>query len=161
MIPIAIKITFTPPMAKWSRKLREVTREAHRVEALAWHRMFAPLHFNERARHRYGYKRRNAKYIRRKAKLGFGIIDLIYSRLTVEKVLRPPMVKAFPTRATLVCHSPSYIKMRPHFRDAPALAKEITTVIPTERRALGKVLRDEVVIGLRKIKDTRTVHIEV
>jgi len=165
VIPIHIKIEFDPPAETYGRKLPEVTREAHRRAALHWHAEILPGHFTDYARFRYGHKSRSSRYLKYKrlyARLGRGVqdggrIDLVYSGLTRRKMLRPPAVKAFPSRATLDMHAPSYVKMRPFRRNAPAMGEELVRMNANDLQAVEEVLGRAAEEGLKKINDTRRV----
>lgn len=167
MVPILIRMKFSPPPDVSKRRLKEITREAHRVQALEWHRQFIRFHFNGAARYRYGYKQRRPKYLKKKQRIAGvapgkvlegGSVDLVYSGLTREAMLRPPLVRAFPNRARLEMAGPSYVAMRPKRPNKPNLGAEITAVTPDEVRTLEKVLNSKLTDGLNAVQGSLTVN---
>jgi len=160
MLPYYVKIEFDPDIAISKRARNEMLRAAHGAQALEWHRKFVKLHFDQPARYRYGYARR--KYQRRKevaakqkarrvrVKMG-GRRDLVYSGLTRHKMLRPPYVRAYPTRAHLTYATPSYVNT--NYRPGrPQLGKELTAVTPGEIRHLEKTIEVKINRDLRDLK---------
>lgn len=148
MIHYRIKMTFDKPPDFSRRGWQEVKRGAMRAAAEHWHAVMLQRHFAQSARGRYGYQPRSAKYQRRKvravmsgkAKSGH---DLVFSGLAMESALKPPRIKAFPSRARLDLLSPPYIKMRPDRRGKrkamPAMGDEMTRVVYEESQDLARV----------------------
>jgi hypothetical protein len=162
MIPVLIRIKGIDTTGVSRRALKEITREAHRLQALEWHRQFVKLHFEDPAKFRYGYKRRSEKYRRRKLRQGKGNTDLVFSGLTREAMLRPPLVRAFPSRARVQMAGPSYVAMRPRGKNKPNMGEEISTVTADEVRVLEKVLGGEVERGIKlKLASLQSVTITI
>jgi hypothetical protein len=151
MIYYRIKLTFDRPADFSRRGWREVLRGAMRAAAEHWHAEMLPRHFERSARERYGYQPRTAGYQRRKVRdvqrgKAAGGVDLVYSGLARDSALKPPRIRAYPTRARVELLVPPYINMRPNPRGrraaAPALGDEMTRVTFDEARRLEAVMVD-------------------
>jgi hypothetical protein len=155
IIPIYIRIKGIDVTGVSIRALREITRESHRIMAVVWHRQFVALHFEPPAKFRYGYKPRTEKYRKRKLRKGKGNTDLIYSGLTQETMLRPPLIRAFPNRARLSMAGPSYVGMKPYKGgNRPNLGAEITTITPDEVSVLEQNAGREMTAGIKRALDS-------
>jgi hypothetical protein len=146
MIHYRIKLTFDRPPDFSNRGWKEVLRGAMRAAAEHWHAEMLPRHFERSARERYGYQPRTAAYQRRKIRSGraTGGVDLVYSGLSRDSALKPPRIRAYPSRARLELLVPPYIKMRPdprgRRRAAPAMGDELTRVTYQESQELSEVM---------------------
>jgi len=156
MIPVYVTLEFSGLASISKRKSKEITRRAHRVQALYWHRKMVDYHFHASARYRYGYRRRTRRYSERKRRMAKrgrvaegGTRDLVFTGLTRAKMLRPPHVQAFPTRAKLTYATPSCVSMR-YKPGRPQMGKELTAVVPSEVRTLEQVISREVDRSLRE-----------
>ena len=146
---ISYRITFRPviPPGFSSRAWREILRNAMRAAAEHWHAEMLPGHFARNARAKYGYQPRSERYQGQKIKArGRGkavdTVDLVYSGLARDSALKPPRIKAYPTRARLDLVVPPYINMRPNRgkgNTRPSLGEEMTRVTYAESRELAEV----------------------
>lgn len=147
------------------RKFREVTREAHRDMARAWHRHMLPAHFEQPAEGGgpYGYQRRTERHVAYKRKIrraqyrapGAGRHALVFSGLTRKKVLGArPQIRAFPTRARITMPAPSYVTMIPRRAAMPAMGREIVAVTQSERRTLQKGFKKSVERGIERARSS-------
>lgn len=132
------------------RKSRDATKAAMGAMAWHWHRNYLPLHFEPFSSSKYRYKARTPKWIYQKQKIAKrnpqikkgGRVANVFTGLLEESMKQRPMIRAYPTRATVQMHGPRYITMRPYKSNQPNKAAEITTVIDSEQRTLGKVAGD-------------------
>jgi len=157
---IYYSITFRPviPPGFSSRKAKEILRAALRSAAEYWHAEMLPGHFARDARGKYGYQPRSERYQGQKVRArGRGkaadTVDLVYSGLARDSALKPPRIKAYPTRARLDLLVPPYINMRPNRsgkrKNMPALGDEMTRVIYREAHELAQqaVVEAEVLLA--------------
>jgi hypothetical protein len=157
MLPLTrIKITVDPAPTKYARAPKRATKAGYRAMAEYWSKHFRPMRFRRGAQARYGFQQRKPRYRSRKRRLANanvrlkdyappfdtvregGTRALVYTGLARHKMLLPPIVKAFPTRATVRMHAPSYFKIKPK-SGQPSLYEEATRVIPSEKRKLEQV----------------------
>ena len=177
-IPILIRTRHTgfqsllTKRGNFSRRGQAIFREAHARQALAWWDLFVPLHFTREAAGRYGYQPRKDTYQKQKERSYFGraaaarksrgglpgrreratsLLYLIWSGALKKATEEPPLVRPYPTRATLTMTLPGYAGVRPFFLTNPNLARELTTVIGPERQELAQVLNRRVQQGIAAI----------
>lgn len=157
MIHYRIKLTFDRPPDFSKRGWNEVLRAAMRAAAEHWHAEMLPRHFQRSAREVYGYQPRTAAYQRRKVRevmsgKAAAAVDLVHSGLTRDSAVKPPRIKAYPTRARLELLVPPYIKMRPDPRGrrkaAPAMGDELTRVTYRESQELAEVISSVIAAAL-------------
>jgi hypothetical protein len=140
-VPITIQTIQTRPVGFTIRLWRSTLKESMTELGLYWWRTYAPMHFKQDAAGRYGYKPRSEKYLRSGWKRGKP--PLFLTGETFKRVVQTtPMIRAYPTRATLDFRTPRYVNMRPMAPNKPNLGKEITTVTPGERIDLALYVRD-------------------
>ena len=176
-IPILIRTRHTGYQAlmtkrgNFSRRGQAIFRRAHAVQALAWWKLFAPLHFRQEAAGRYGYQKRKPGYQQQKERSYFNrvraeragrgglagkrerassLLNLIWSGKLKAASEKQPLVRPYPKRATLTQTLPWYV--RPKFLGHPNLARELTAIIAPERLELAKILNREVHKGIRAIQ---------
>lgn len=173
MIPVYIRIQYDgwegllTRKGRLSRRAARILREGHRRQALLWHSRFLKRHFSRRAISRYGYRPRSGKYRRYKAYLhrrGLRNVaepdtPLVFSGLTRQKMLGPPQVKAFPSRATLLMPAPSYASMRPRKGNRPNIPAELTAVAGDERQTLEKTVEQALDREFQRIPARVTVTV--
>lgn len=131
MYPIAIGITYEPPISKYGRRLNAVTKEAQRVAAEHWAGRMLKEHFAPGAAEKYGYAPRTAKHERRKR----GKPPLVFGGLARAAILGPPYIRAYPTRVTIDLAAPSYFWARPP-SNQPDKAAEVSRVTYQEQQEL-------------------------
>lgn len=151
MIAYRIKITQDRPLDFSRRDWKEVLRAGMREAGQYWHQEIMPKHFERSARARYGYQPRRDRYqgykIRARGRgKAVDTVDLVFSGQTRSSALKPPLIKAYPTRARVDLLVPPYINMRPDPRGkrkaAPAMGDELTRVTYQESQKLSEVVRD-------------------
>lgn len=171
MIPVYIRIQYDgwegllTRKGRLTRRAGRILREAHRKQALYWHSRFLKRHFTRRAISRYGYQGRTKEYRDYKKWLHQrGLRDviepdtpLVFTGLTRRKMLGPPQVKAFPSRATLLMPAPSYASFKPKKANHPNLPRELLAVAADERQVLDKTVERELEREFKRIPDRVTV----
>jgi hypothetical protein len=155
----------------FTRRGREIFRGAHLRQALAWWSLFLPRHFERSAAGRYGYQKRTKSYLAQKAQSYHGhmksrhkrgglpgkreratsLLHLIWSGRLKQATEDQPLVRPYPTRATLTMTLPGYASIRPRMLSHPNLARELTRIIRPERLELAKILNREVHKGIQAI----------
>ncbi len=120
-----------------------------------WQRMFMPEHFKVIADAKYGYKKRTAKYLRRKAKstkrrAGHQNPMAFSWRTKNQMTGQLPSVTGSSKRATGVFRVPWYIKMNPVTRNAPNLGEELVRTTKLEAQQLAARLGNFWEAELRK-----------
>ena len=151
MLYYRIKMTFPRPPDFSQRGFREVLRGAMYAAADFWHGKIMPRHFQQSAHRRYGYQQRTESYERQKLRglrtgKAVSAYDLVFSGTTRDSAAKPPLIRAFPTRARLDLLVPPYINMRPNRNGkraaAPSLGEELTRVTYDEAEQLAAVALD-------------------
>ena len=145
---ISYRITFRPviPPGLSTRGWKEVLRNSLRAAAEYWHAEILPLHFKRAARGKYGYQPRKDRYQKQKINAlrkgkAVDTVDLVYSGQARDSALKPPRIRAYPTRARVDLLVPPYINMRPNRAKGnprPALGEEMTRVVYGESRELAE-----------------------
>lgn len=144
-VPVVIKTTHEqyPELAR--REIGEVTRASNRAMAETWVDHMLPTHFGPNARFIYNFAPRTKRYLIRKRKLAAqgkvldgGTTDLVFSGTMRRMLLNiEPLIRAFPTRATVTMFGPSYLQERPRDPRRPNMAREIKQVTPSQERILA------------------------
>lgn len=148
----------------FSRRVRdEIYRGTYYAIAKRWQTKWLPRHFTRRARQRYDYAPRTAKWNARKkreaatssrVKKG-GRVDIVYTGLAERLFSKPHAIRAFPTRATINMHGPRYITMQPRGKNRHAIGKEITRIISEELHDLDRVGQVELERLIKKAPPSR------
>jgi hypothetical protein len=164
-VPILIHIQYEQPPEVSKRKWREFMRAGMADMGAQWHTEILPKHFTQRARTKYGHKKRGAEYNlskRRRAKHGVvkqgGRVDNVFSGTMRKALEQMSTIRAFPSRATLQMRGPNYISMRPKDSKQPHKAREITTVTQDEEKKLSETLNETVGRKLAAYKSPKTVR---
>lgn len=130
-----------------------------------WHKEILPKHFSAAAYHRYGHKQRSREWRARKraaAKRGFVIVDrvrmavdpaageadLVFTGALKNMLMRPQVVRIFPSRAVLRMVGPRYMTFRPRTASQPDKHAEITTVRRDEEKTLDRIAKEKLVAML-------------
>ncbi len=130
------------------RQLSKYTKAAHQEVGYRWQIDMLPRHFTPAAASIYRHQRRTAAYLRKKRRLARarpdlvregGQTDLVFTGLLKRLMKRRHQVRAYPSRVTIVMHGPRYLRMQPKNPRHPNKAREILTVLPSERRQLEEV----------------------
>ncbi|MHC4176238.1 MAG: hypothetical protein ACYSWU_01955 [Planctomycetota bacterium] len=121
MYPIAIGITYEPPVSKYGRRLNAIIKEAQREAAEHWHSDILPGHFQPGAAEKYGYAPRTLKHEKRKR----GKPPLVYTGEGRDAILGPAYIQPHPTRVTINLAAPSYFWATPPSKQ-PDKADEVS-----------------------------------
>lgn len=132
------------------RAWRAICRDAWRALALFWHEHCLRGHFEKGAEAKYGYQPRKPRYLAQARKRGKP--PLFFSGDTYNAVVKgTPLIRAFPSRATLTMNAPPWVKMRPWKSGRPNLGQEITAQTFEELQRLETVLATQVDQGLNEV----------
>jgi len=124
---------------------RQILTATYRAIGDRWQTKWLPRHFTRRARDIYGYHPRSKKYQARKERAAQragskikkgGRVDLVYTGLAERLFSKRHAIRAYPTRATINIHGPTYVSMRPRQGNTRAIGPEVLKVIPEELRDL-------------------------
>ncbi len=132
----------------FGRKSSRVAKALLEIVGEHWHEHMLPKHFEEGAPQRYGYQKRTAGHIKRRAqRWGWGTEPAALARsaryaLAFKGDMRADLkrnysVRAFPSRFSVVMPSKGYVGMRPMGTNMPNLGEEATIVLPEEERELA------------------------
>ena len=133
---MAITASFTygniPELSQ--RVLQKLVREALILALNEWKTTNEPKHFTNNAVKEYNYKKRGKGYQIKKAKATHQTAPLVYSGNTKRMALGSNKITTRGNQATLSISVPDYFQ---HVKSQnPDMAKELTTVTPTEQTAL-------------------------
>lgn len=165
---IALHITdFNPPDGMKRQHIRAMKKVYERI-GLRWASEFLPMHTEPGAEHRYGYQPRSAGTIKKKTRLaakGFvpQPVRALVDRGRLDKYLkRPHLVRGFPTRVNVRVQTPidkrtkrAYVLIKPRDPNRPNLYKELSIVIPSEKRDLEQQGQDEYYTELKRQEKQR------
>lgn len=146
MPALVIKTTHEQYPELVRRELGECSRASNRAMAELWVEggMLAD-HFTAAAHYKYGYAQRSRRYLQRKMKLAAqgqvmdgGRTDLVF-RGNLRRMLTQihPLIKAFPTRATVLLFGPPHFTDRPRDPRRPNMGREVCTVLGYQERILA------------------------
>lgn len=129
------------------RKARAALKEAMHTIGSEWHRRYLPLHFEPFSATKYRYKPRSPKWVAAKKRIAKarsdvkkgGAVPNVFTGLLEAAMEQRASVRAYPTRVTVTMQGPRYITMRPYKSNQPDKAREITTVIDSEKNTLSKL----------------------
>jgi len=165
-VPVYISVEIKDAAALSVRDVRRIRKAANRATALLWHRHYLRRHFRPGADVKYGYPARSPKYLdrkRRRASRGHyvkegGNAPLVYSGLSRSRMMRPPTIRAYPTRARVDMAAPSYFRMTPRAGKHP-LGRQATKVIENERRPLTAHNAKETERGINATRRTKKTRV--
>lgn len=146
----------SPDWAAASQRARtEALKASTKAMAEEWKDKYLPRHFEPGNAARYGHQPRKPKYLAQKARAGSreknkygrsnasfskvaggGLLDLVFRGNLRRDIKSKSTVRGFPTRATVYLRGPEYFTTRPRDLTKPNLAREILTIIPSERAEL-------------------------
>ena len=141
----------------FSKAMRDVLGEV----AMAWHRKILPLHFRTGAAQKYGYKRRRAKYMKRKRRQrNVGKAPLVYRGTLRKQAKFFPRLTSTQHRARVRMRVPAYVKQRGSVTPGhPAMGEELLKVTPDEANEMGKYAHTRIVEEMMKDRSTRKVRL--
>lgn len=148
-----------------ARKWSDFAKEGMRAAAELWQDKYVGLHFQPFARAKYGYQPRKVETIRRKkgaaAKgkaIKGGVVSLVWTGLLERQMLRRGILRIYPTRFVLRKPAGSYVTNRPR-GGRPNLVREITTVIPSEERAMAAAFEERTAQLMNHYRATRRLKV--
>jgi hypothetical protein len=178
MPALIIKTTHEQYPELMKREIGEASRASNRAMAEMWvgaEGGFSMLadHFTPTAHYRYGYAQRSRRYLSLKMKAaasgrpmnGFPVVDggrtdlVLSGRLRHMMTAIHPLIKAFPTRATVLLFGPPYFTDRPRDPRRPNMGREVTTVLAYQERALAGRADQAFNEKAQQIRATKTVII--
>lgn len=124
-----------------------------------WHRKYIKRHFRSGAAERYGYKKRSAKYVRRKLRAKHHSSPLVWTGRTRDSVSSHIRVSGTAKQATGRMVAPWYIKMVPSTRNAPNLGDEIARTTEQEERDVRRYMERVFAERIRKHRTRKVVKI--
>ncbi len=152
-------IRYDPEPSKYARKIKEVSREAYRAGMEFWHANILPGHFQPGAEEKYGYAPRTERHERKKRQRHHGGQPLVFSGFARSKILGPPRIRAYPTRATMELYAPSYFYNKPP-AGKPDMAAEVFAIAESEKPRIYRVMQDRAEQKLKTLRGPmRTVII--
>ena len=147
--------TFPRDMRLLVRDHGTFLRESLRETMQEHHERHVPRHFEPFASAKYGYLKRNKKYLERKKRAGYGSVDNVLTGRTRSQVTSSRTITATQTRARLIMRLPieggtgRFKKLMPDGRltdqqkQILARIEEIRAIAPDEERYLGQFLIEQ------------------
>lgn len=155
-MPFIMKAKITDDARVTTRVMRQVVNATHQYGGVLWVEKFLPLHFQQGASGRYGYKPRTEKHKKRK---GYAPALVMSGATGQQARASVGGVRGFPTRTTFTLYTPSYIPQRPRRRKMPDMAAEIFTVIPSEMQFIERKESQFAEKEIRRLSRPHTVRI--
>lgn len=146
-----VAIRYDPPPSRYARKIKEVSREAYRAGMEFWHANILPGHFQTGAEAKYGMAPRTPGHEKKKRQRHHGGQPLVFSGFAKSKILGPPRIRAYPTRATMELYAPSYFRDKPA-AGQPDMAAEVFRIAESEKPRIHRVMQD---VAEQKLKTLR------
>jgi len=155
---IYCELTITDPIGERIKRLPKAVTEAAKQAVRGWHKNILPGHFRTGAARRYDYKRRSAKYQRRKRKKG--LPALVFSGRAQKRLSSPAFFKVTGSAGKakgkfIISNRFRYLWMTTP--NHPRLAEEITRTTTREERAIGKFIKEEAVRQLQRGRGTKVI----
>lgn len=158
MLGFRVNMVGTPDLLL--RSLKRDVREGLARMPRMWHGLFLREHFKPSAQHKYGYRARTSKYLRRKKAKAGHMIPLVYTGLMRRQLTRGIFVRGTERLMRGTMYGPRYVYMRPTARNnRPALGDEATRTTVEERQALTDALGAFLVERMRSSRARRQVVI--
>lgn len=162
-IPIFITMTEERPPEVIKKHWNTIMQHGLMRVIEHWHSEMLPRHFAPGASARYGYKKRSAKWLKRKRALarvglaaGTGELDLVFRGMLREHVTTMATFQATATRATVSMRGRAFVQLNLKSTRQPDYVREITDTTGDERSALGAMLEEHVATKLIHLKELRT-----
>lgn len=164
MIPIRIRTVHEHHPDLVVRELRLVTKATHEAIGRHWYDRLLPEHFTPWARSAFNHTPRSKKYLRMKAMLARsgkvldgGSLDLVATGTLRRMVLGiAPIVKGYPSRATVKIFGPTYFQERPRNPKRPNMARELKAVSEVHGKRLQTVGEQTFTAALAAVRATKT-----
>jgi len=164
MIPIKIRTVHEQHPDLTVRQLRTVTKTTHEAIGRHWYERLLPEHFTPWARVAFNHAPRSRKYLRQKMALARsgrvlegGSMDLVATGTLRRMVLGiAPIVKGYPTRATVKVFGPTYFQDRPRSPRKPNMARELKAVSDVHGKRLQTVAEHTFTATLAAVRATKT-----
>jgi len=142
-LSLIITIDTERPPDIGARKWSDFSKAGMEAAANLWHEKYVRHHFATYAAVKYGYQPRKPRTQKRKraaAKAGQAIkggrVPLVWTGLLERQMLRRGILRVYPSRFVLRKPAGPYVTSRPR-GNRPNMVTEITTVIPSEERAMA------------------------
>lgn len=174
MFRVKTKIMESRPADVARDAWRGICKDSMAHVADYWHQKILPRHFTAQAKYTYQHKPRSNKYRDRKKKLAErgqavmgGMVDNVLTGNSMRALLKKPVIRTFPTRATLYMSVPFYFDIkfnRSSFtRDGgknkpsqqPNKPQEITAKTANELAELRKIIGTYVTKRLQNYRGSR------
>lgn len=164
MIPIKIRTVHEHHPDLVVRELRHVTKATHEAIGRHWYERLLPEHFTPWARSAFNHSPRSRKYIQRKMAaarngkvMDGGTLDLVATGALRRMVLGiAPIVKGYPSRATVKIFGPTYFQERPRNPRRPNMARELKAVSDVHGKRLQTVGEHTFTAALAAVRATKT-----
>ena len=148
---IYCELHITDPIGERVKRLPKAVTDAAKQAVRGWHAKVLPGHFKTGAARKYEYKRRSARYQKRKRKKG--LPSLVFSGRAQKRLTSPAFFKVTGTAGKaagrfIVGNRFRYLWMTTP--NHPRLAAEITRTTTKEERAIGKFIKEEAVRQMEK-----------
>lgn len=130
-------------------------RESLRETMQEHHERHIPRHFEPYAAAKYGYLKRNRKYLERKKRAGYGTVDLVLTGRTRSQVTSSRTITATQTKARLIMRLPllggtgrfrfqnDQKRLTEQQKQILARIEEVRAIAPDEERYLGEFLIEQ------------------
>ncbi len=147
---ILLEVTEKQPVEALLAAHPEALRAAYEAGGDHWARYILPEHFRPQAARRYGHQPRKRRTIRRKlaaARVGAAIlggrVDNVFSGLMMRAVLANQRITSTRSSAEVRITGPRYLYQHDKRRNQPQKARELTTVLASEARAIARTVDRE------------------
>ena len=165
MIPIKVVTVHEEHPDLSRRELHEVTRLSHYAMGRRWAEDLLAEHFLPSASSIFGYQRRSAKWLKKKALLAsLGQADpnaasspLVFRGRLRDALLRTARnaIRAYPTRVTIDLIGTEYFTARPRRAGRPNFHREVTAMSPRHERLVGESADRGFEQGLKLVRQSR------
>ena len=143
---IYCELHITDPIGERVKRLPKAVTEAAKQAVRGWHAKVLPGHFKTGAARKYEYKRRSARYQKRKRKKG--LPALVFSGRSQKRLCSPAFFKVTgaagkATGRFIVSNQFRYLWMTTP--NHPRLAEEITRTTTKEEKAIGDFIKADAI----------------
>lgn len=158
---VGFKITYSGrgAMAVVRKRMPAILKGAYKSCLIKWHREFRPKHFTPAGALEYGYAKRGAAYMRKKASEKHHQRPLTWSGESESQSRRNYGITATSKGGRLTMRIPKLNYKNRHMNPAIDMRAEMETVSPREQKELVAFFRQIVQAGLARITDKITVNI--
>jgi len=145
---IYCELHITDPIGERVKRLPRAVTEAAKQAVRQLHANVLPGHFKHGAARKYGYKRRTAKYQKRKRKMG--LPSLVFSGRAQKRLCSPAFFKVTGAAGKakghfIISNRFRYLWMSSTWRNHPDMAAEITRTTTKEEKAIGDFIKADAI----------------